>query len=58
MTRRYRAAVVHKVGDSNARHSPPGSSKVKVDGTVRKSADEFVLESVKKNDVGRTVYEI
>ena len=35
-----------------------GSSKVKVDGTIRKSVYEFLFESVKKNDVGRTVFEI
>ena len=56
--RRYRAAVVHKVGDSNPRHTPPGSSMAKVDGTIRKSVYEFLFESVKKNDVGRTVSEI
>ena len=57
-TNRYRAAAVHKIGDSNPRHTPPGSSKVKADGTVRKSVYEFLFESVKKNDVGGTVYQI
>ena len=46
------------IGDSNPRHTPPGSSTVKVDGTIRKSVSEFLVESVKKNDVGRTVSEI
>ena len=55
---RYRAAAVRKIGDSNPRHTPPGSSMVKDDGTIRKRVYEFLFESVKKNDVGRTVYEI
>ena len=55
---RYRATVADTVGDSNPRDTPPGSSKVKVDGAIRKSAYEFLFESVKKNNVGRTVYEI
>ena len=38
----YRAAAVHKIGDSNPRHTPPGWSKVKVDGTTRKSVYEFL----------------
>ena len=33
---------------------PPWSSKVKADGSIRKSVYEFLFESVKKNDVGRT----
>ena len=55
---RYRAAAVRKIGDLNPRHTPPGSSKVKVDGTIRKSVYDFLFESVKKNDVERTVCEI
>ena len=51
---RYRATVADTVGDSNFRHTTQGSSKVKVDGTIRKSAYEFLFESVKKNDAQRT----
>ena len=40
------------------RHTPSESSKVKVNGTIRKSVYEFLFESAKKNDVGRTVSEI
>ena len=58
MTHRYRAVAVHKIGDSNPRHTPPGSSKVKVDDTIKKSVYEFLIESVKKNDVEGTVYKI
>ena len=43
--------TVHKVCDSNPRHTPPGSSKLNIDGTIRKSAYEFLCESGKKNDV-------
>ena len=57
-THRYRAATVRKVGDSNPRHTPPRSSMAKVNGAARKSVYEFLFECVKKNDVGRTVYEI
>ena len=46
---------VHKIDDSNPRHTPLGSSIVKVDGNIWKSAYEFLFESGKKNDVGRTV---
>ena len=52
-THRYRAAAVHKIGDSNPRHTPSGSSKVKVDGTIRKSVYEFLFESC-QNEWRRT----
>ena len=55
---RYRAAAARKIGDSNPRHTPPVSSMVDVDGTIRKSVYEFLIESAKKNDVGRTVSEV